>query len=209
MGIPDDFCWVVKWGAMADLLSKDGPARDPARASYCEQRYQQGVELCRLASSVVQAYIDGTPRVIDSLHDLDAYADWQNDDEAEPTDICMAGLNMLVPYPVPDAVYTITLDLVANASMPANDAAYIELGRQELEAVLGYAEHLAMFKVSGPEFAATNQYWTNMIRIAAVYGERLNAASRYLSALSEQSRKEKYGRPRRKPTPSTQAALEA
>src|SRR5512135_719505 len=44
LGIPDDFAWVVKWGALADLLGMDGQARDPDRATYCEMRWRQGVE---------------------------------------------------------------------------------------------------------------------------------------------------------------------
>lgn len=46
--IPETFSWAITWGVIADLLSSDGEAFDPKRASYAEQRYQQGVELCRL-----------------------------------------------------------------------------------------------------------------------------------------------------------------
>jgi hypothetical protein len=46
--VPDDFTPYILWGTLNELLSSDGPAYDPARAQYCEQRYQEGVELCRL-----------------------------------------------------------------------------------------------------------------------------------------------------------------
>lgn len=46
--VPDAFSWVILYGVLADLLGSDGEGLDVARASYCEQRYSQGVELCRL-----------------------------------------------------------------------------------------------------------------------------------------------------------------
>jgi len=48
MTIPDDWTPYVLWGALADLLNHDGSAYDPVRGKYCEQRYQEGIELARL-----------------------------------------------------------------------------------------------------------------------------------------------------------------
>ena len=48
MTIPDDWTPYVLWGALADLLNHDGPAYDPVRGKYSEQRYQEGIELARL-----------------------------------------------------------------------------------------------------------------------------------------------------------------
>ena len=46
--VPDDFTPYILWGTLAELLSSDGPSFDPVRAQYCRQRYEEGVELCRL-----------------------------------------------------------------------------------------------------------------------------------------------------------------
>lgn len=48
--IPLPACFVpfVKWGAIADLLRKEGEGNDPERAKYAEGRFQEGVELGRL-----------------------------------------------------------------------------------------------------------------------------------------------------------------
>jgi hypothetical protein len=51
--LPAIFSWAVKYGTMADMLAKEGEANDPQRASYCEQRYQEGVELARLMVGTV------------------------------------------------------------------------------------------------------------------------------------------------------------
>lgn len=46
--LPAIFSWAIKYGVMADMLNKEGEANDPERGQYCEQRYQEGVELARL-----------------------------------------------------------------------------------------------------------------------------------------------------------------
>lgn len=46
--VPDDWTPYVMYGALADLLSSDGDSFDPARAEYCQRRYDEGVELARL-----------------------------------------------------------------------------------------------------------------------------------------------------------------
>lgn len=46
--LPDEAAHVVKYAALADMLSKDGRGRDPQRAAYCEERVtlaKQAVEL--------------------------------------------------------------------------------------------------------------------------------------------------------------------
>ena len=46
--IPSIFSWAIKYGVMADMLSKEGEANDPERASYCENRFKEGIELAKL-----------------------------------------------------------------------------------------------------------------------------------------------------------------
>jgi hypothetical protein len=48
LDVPDDWTPYIVWGTLAELLSSDGPAFDPVRASYCSQRLEEGVELARL-----------------------------------------------------------------------------------------------------------------------------------------------------------------
>lgn len=42
--VPGEFSAAIKYGVMADMLSKVGRGQDPIRAAYCESRYQEGVE---------------------------------------------------------------------------------------------------------------------------------------------------------------------
>jgi hypothetical protein len=53
LGVPDDWAWVVKFGALADVLSLDGLAADPARAAYAKARWEQGVQQARTAAVVL------------------------------------------------------------------------------------------------------------------------------------------------------------
>ncbi|KKL85218.1 hypothetical protein LCGC14_1956940 [marine sediment metagenome] len=46
--VPEEFASYVLWGALGELLGSEGEAADPQRASYCRQRYQEGVELARI-----------------------------------------------------------------------------------------------------------------------------------------------------------------
>lgn len=46
--VPDDWTPYILWGTLGELLSSDGPSYDPVRAKYCQQRFDEGVELARL-----------------------------------------------------------------------------------------------------------------------------------------------------------------
>lgn len=46
--IPDELSDAVVYGALTDLLSKDGRGQDLLRAQYCQQRYELAVDLARL-----------------------------------------------------------------------------------------------------------------------------------------------------------------
>lgn len=46
--IPNIFYPYIKYGVMADMLSKEGEAQDVKRAQYCEQRFNEGVELAKM-----------------------------------------------------------------------------------------------------------------------------------------------------------------
>lgn len=46
--VPDELAPVVKYGTLASALAKDGRGQDVARAQYCEQRFQLGVEAAKI-----------------------------------------------------------------------------------------------------------------------------------------------------------------
>jgi hypothetical protein len=49
--VPDEFVPTIKYGALADMFSKVGQARNPALALACEERWQEGVELGKVMAA--------------------------------------------------------------------------------------------------------------------------------------------------------------
>ena len=201
LGVPDDLTPGVKWGALADLLSKDGPARDLPRAAYCEQRYQEYVALGRLLPVVVHAEINGVPTIPCVLQELESSTpNWENG-TSTPADVALAAPNMIAVNPVPDGVYSVVLDVVRRTPTPSIDLDQVQVGREQLEAILDYAEHLALFKVHGAEWMSTRPQAENFLKQAVTYNQRLSASARAALPASMQSEREKAVRPRRVEAP--------
>lgn len=79
LNIFNDFAWVIKWGAISDLLGQDGEARDAERAQYAEQRYGEGVQLAKIMTTVLRGEINGQVIQPCALFDLDAgVPNWQD-----------------------------------------------------------------------------------------------------------------------------------
>lgn len=196
LGLPDDYAWAVKWGAMADILSKDGPARDPVRSAYCERRYQLGVELIKLAPVVINAEINGVPLDTDSLTNMDAFnSTWQSDTGVPDS---IAEIRTLVALaPCPDDVYSATFDVVRKAIIPSVDGDLVQIGREQLDTILDYAEHLAAFKMGGEEFKSTLKGAQNFFKSAVNYNERLAAGNPNALALMAQASADMEDRPYR------------
>lgn len=151
LGVPNDFAWVVLFGALMELLNKDGLAYDPARAGYCQARWEHGIEQAKEAAVVVDAEISGSPVEIASVSDADFYAAAWPMVSANPRRGITSGHTLfgLVPppgVPVGGGQYSVTLDLVRNAPVPSADGDYLQVGPELLDTILNYAQHLALFK---------------------------------------------------------------
>lgn len=48
LDLPDLLAHGVKYGALADMLGKDGRAQDPSRAKYCEDRFRLAIEITQV-----------------------------------------------------------------------------------------------------------------------------------------------------------------
>lgn len=150
LGIPNDWAWVVKFGALADLLQGDGLALDAARAQYCAARWTQGITMAKAASVVLDGRINGVTVRIASLNDSDKYDPLWQLIPGEPQELIIAGQNLFASNPIAGGgVYTITLDVVRNAPVPVVDADVLQIGQDIYDAILDYAQHLSLFK-EGP-----------------------------------------------------------
>lgn len=197
LDVPDNLAPAVKWGALADLLSLDGPARDLPRAAFCQQRYEQYVAMGKYLPCVVHAEMQGVSTIPVSLEELDsAEPNWMNSSSA-PDDVALAGWNMMAVNPVPDSngPYSVTLDVVRNAPVPPDDDTAVQVGREQLDMILDYAEHLALFKVGGAEWRATELQARSFTTQCLSYNKRLSATARAALAAAFSSAKQQADQP--------------
>lgn len=151
LGVPDDWAWVVIFGALTQLFQRDGLALDPGRAQYCEARWKDGLARAKAAAVVLSADVDGTWTPLSSVPDADKFSsDWQVV-SGVPRRILTMGhtlIGMWPPAGVPPAggSYTVTLDVVRNAPVPSTLGDYLQVGPELLNDLLDYAQHLALMK---------------------------------------------------------------
>ncbi len=154
LGVPDDWAWVVTFGALAQLFQRDGLAVDPLRASYCMSRWTDGIARAKAAAVVISAEVDGTWTPLGSVPDADAYSsDWQVV-SGVPRRVLTMGHTLIGLWPpagIPPAggSYAVTLDVVRNAPVPTTLGDYLQVGPEILNDLLDYAQHVALVK-EGP-----------------------------------------------------------
>lgn len=154
LGVPDDWAWVVKFGVLADLFSRDGLAPDPERAAYCQQRWTQGITLARTAAVVLAARIGNVSCLIGAIPTADLYSPLWQTVPGIPSTVLTMGHNLIALSPPPGVPpgggqFSVRLDVVRNAPIPVNPGDFLQVGSEILDVITDYAVHLALFK-EGP-----------------------------------------------------------
>ena len=150
--------------------------------------------MAKIAESVMFLSINGVPMYAESLDSADMGRRlWQNYQGAPPFMGALVGLNLMAMIDPPAGIYSVALDVVRNALIPVADGDFIQIGREELAAVLGYAQHLATFKCGGMEFMSTMAQYNRIMNLARVQNAKLAAMSQ--PALVDRSEIEKASRP--------------
>jgi hypothetical protein len=195
--IPDDWAWVLKFGALADILSKEEEGRDVARAAYCRQRYNEGLQLMITMPWLSQATLNGVAVDTPALASSDRFNyEWESRSGAFPG-IIVGGIDLFAVSPIPTAVTSVGMTVVRNAPVPANNhAAPIFLPRDAMEAVLKEAVHLALFKCSGAEFQESVALHKEFINFCVQTNARLKVAGIFPSDYTPVSPKEFEQQPR-------------
>jgi hypothetical protein len=199
LGIPDDWSWVVKFGALSDLLNRESVAKDALRAEYCAKRYAQGLVLLAGASALLGLRVNNVPLDIDSAKNGDFFnPGWQAAAAGPPQSAYVAGLNLVGFNPAPDSdsAYSVTAHVVENAPIPSTPGDTIQLSREDFDAVLDYAQHLAAFKLGGAEFLATMPLYQRFLKRAAIYNSKLVGMSELYKSMYETSQLEEQRNPR-------------
>jgi hypothetical protein len=180
MELPNDWCWVPKWGALADLMSNSPEGADRMRAKYAIQRYERGKKAMLALPWLVRASAARVPTDTPSVEEADAYVvDWEENWPGDNPQLVVGALDLVAMAPFADSggygaggyggggyggggyggwtalPISFVVTVVANAPIPTLDADNIQLARDGVDAVLAYAQHIAMFKLGGAEFAQT------------------------------------------------------
>ncbi len=206
--VPDDYAWAVKWGALADLLGRDGQARDPMRAKYCEMRYQEGVIACRAGASMLDVQLNGAPFWMTSYTQMqNAIPNWRANLQ-KPTFGAMLGQNLIAFGAVPDSAYSVSMDVARNAIVPVLPGDFIQVGREQLDVILGYARHLAAFKMGGTEFEDTFDGWQRMVKLGVQMNSVLRSHSTDLAAMRDLAILDREFHPDQSPSPEKQLATQ-
>jgi hypothetical protein len=202
MSIPDDWTHVIKWGALADLFGRESNAQDTLRAQYCEGRYRMGAAALATAPALLAMRNGNVPLQIDAVREADQYrATWQAEYAGNPSLALHAGLNLVALVPVPDTghltiPYSLTATVVENAPIPALDDDDVQVGRDDLDAVIDYAVHLAMLKSGGAEFVTSISLFQRFMKQATLYNSKLNELGEFTKALYGLSAREQAMNPR-------------
>lgn len=171
LGVPDDWAWVIKWGALADLLGRDSEATDRERAAYCLRRYSDGLKIMQQANWIESATIQNFPVDTPSLREMDGYApEWQDDPNAWQG-IVTAGIDFIAPSPV--GSQGASVNLVGNAPIPVQNNDPVQVMQDAYDTVLDYAQVLASFKMGGAEFKATMELEKKFYEYAQQNNKRL------------------------------------
>jgi hypothetical protein len=198
LGVPDDWAWVAKFGALADLLNRDSEATDKARADYCLSRYDMGLKIMKASNWLVSATINGLPVDVPSVREMDAFSpEWQNSAMAWPS-LVQAGMDFCAPCPVPfgSTVMGVSMIVVGNAPVPVLDADFVQVSRDAFDAILDYAQTLASFKMGGSEFASTKDLEKNFFTVAQETNKRLSAMGIFSDLVHLEGRRQDIHQPR-------------
>lgn len=182
--IPDDWTWVLKWGALFDVLSRESSAKDILRSEYCRKRYTEGQALLQQSATVLALKLNGSPMAIDAVTSGDEFnPSWQSNSNLAPTAAYLtANLVAFGSRRIPEGAsgnnwsgnYTAAVTVVQNAPVPQNGTDFIQVAKDDYDSVIDYAQHLAMFKQGGYEFLATIPLYQKFQRKAALYNSKLS-----------------------------------
>ena len=194
--MPDDWMWVLKFGAMADVLSMEQEGKDLARAIYCRQRYEEGLKLMREMPWLLEASLNNVPVDTQPVAGADrTNYEWQSRATAFP-ELVVGGVDLFAVSPIPAALTTVGMTVVGNAPIPANDAAEIQVPRDAMNAIIDEAQHLALFKMGGAEFHASMALHKSFVEYAVNQNRRLRESGILATTIRPPVDRQKEAQPR-------------
>jgi hypothetical protein len=182
LNIPNDFSWVLIWGAIADLLGMESEATDRQRASYCLRRYQDGLNLLLKTPWIMLAKVNGAATDIPSIAAMDRYQpEWDSTPATFGPCVVAGGIDMIA---APQGS-SIGVTVLANAPVPSSDTDYVQVSRSDWDIVLDLAQVFAAFKQGGAEFQSALELESRAIQACAVENTRLKSMGSFSDILAQ------------------------
>jgi hypothetical protein len=180
LNIPDDFVWVLIWGALADLLGRESEAVDRQRADYCQKRYLDGLTLLLKTPWIMLANVAGIAVTTESIVAADRYSpEWDSSPTSFGPFVVAGGIDFFAA----PLNTSIGLTVLGNAPIPVADGDFIQVSRSNWDTVLDLAQHLACFKMGGAEFEAAGELEARAVQQCAAENTRLKSTGAFADIL--------------------------
>jgi len=108
----------------------------------------------------------------------------------------VGGIDLYAVSPVPNDSLSISLMVVANAPIPANDDADIQVPRDVMDAILSEAQHLALFKMGGEEFISSVKLHEEFVKLALKTNSRLQESGIFATTIRPPVDRQEQEQPR-------------
>ena len=183
IGIPNDFVWVLEFGALADLLGQEQESTDRERSAYALQRYQDGLQLMLKTPWIELGKINGQAVSLDSIVATDRYSpEWDSNPTGFGPVIVVGGIDFIAS-PVGSST---GMTVLGNA--PIVDAAtgtFLQVSQSDWDAVILLAHCRSLFKLGGAEWKEGLELEKAAIQMCASENVRLKSQGCFADILDQ------------------------
>lgn len=180
VNIPDDYVWVLLWGALADLLGRESEATDRQRSDYCLKRYQDGLNLLIKTPWIMLAKVTGLTATTVSIANADRYSPgWDLTPTTFGPFIVTGGVDF---FAAPTGT-SVSLTVLANAPIPLADNDPIQVSRDNWDTVLDLAQVFATFKMGGGDFQEVLEIEGRAVQACSAENTRLKSTGAFADIL--------------------------
>lgn len=190
LNVPDDCSYALKWGAMADLLSRESEATDLVRAKYAKQRYGDLLKVMSAQPWIMQSFINGKTADMVSFTEMDWRRPEWDSSEPDYQIIITGGIDFFTVVPDPSQPISVSLIVLGNAPIPAVDGDFIQCSRDVWDAILDYAQFLAAYKQGGEEFLSAMPLEANFYAQAMKINGRLEKLGLFANVYDSEGMRE-------------------
>ena len=108
---------------------------------------------------------------------------WWSNTAGTPSSWIPLGLNRFATDPQPSSGLSHTIDYVRTAPLPTSDSSFIQIGEEDMLAIIDYVIFISKLKEGGDELAGAQSSLQNFLKQAAKYNSRLLQISSFRTLL--------------------------